>query len=44
MRIDFEEFEVIVPVTRKKGRQVVSVFEDGSFAVNGELVKAMKTN
>lgn len=44
MKINFDEFEVIVPVTRKQSKQVVSVFADGSFSVNGELVKVMKTN
>lgn len=44
MKINFEEFEVIEPIRRKQNKQVVSVFGDGYFAVNEELVKALKTN
>lgn len=44
MKINFEEFEVIRPMSRRQNRQVVSVFADGGFAVNEELVKAMNTN
>lgn len=44
MKINLEEFEVIEPKRKKQNRQVISVFEDGSFSVNEELVKALKTN
>lgn len=44
MRINLEEFEVIAPIKKKKNKQVVSVFGDGVFAVNKEVIQVMKTN
>ncbi len=44
MKIDFDDFEVIIPELRKPMKQVVSVFEDGSLSVNEALVKGLKTN
>ena len=44
MKINFEEFEVIEPIRKKQKKQVISIFENGDFAVNDELVKALKTN
>lgn len=42
--IDFSEFEVVAPVTRRPTKQVVSIFADGTFAINGELKKHIRAN
>lgn len=44
MTVNYNEFEVLVPVTRKQSKQVISIFENGDFAINTELAKALKTN
>ena len=44
MTVNYNEFEVLVPVTRKQSKQVISIFENGDFVINVELAKALKTN
>ena len=44
MTVNYNEFEVLVPVTRKQRKQVISIFENGDFVINAELAKALKTD
>lgn len=43
MKINFEEFEVVKQVPRKRTKQVISIFCNGDFAINGELKKILKS-
>lgn len=44
MKINFDEFEVVKPIARKKVKQVISISDNGDFAINSELRKAVKTS
>lgn len=44
MKINFDEFEVVKPIVRKQVKQVISIFNNGDFAINSELRKGIKTS
>ena len=44
VKINFDDFDVIKPVTRKKVKQVVTISNKGDFSINNELRKAIKTS
>ena len=44
MKINFDEFEVVKPIARKQVKQVISISNNGDFAINSELRKAIKTS
>ena len=44
MKIDFEEFDVVKPLSRKQTKQVISVFSNGDFAINSELRKTINSS
>lgn len=44
VKINFEDFGVIKPVTRKKVKQVVTISNKGDFSINNELRKVIKTS
>ncbi|MDO4470616.1 MAG: hypothetical protein Q4C84_12295 [Bacillota bacterium] len=41
--VNYDEFEILTPITRKRNKQVISIFENGNFAINTELAKELKT-
>ncbi len=44
VKINFDDFDVIKPVTRKKVKQVVTISNKGDFSINNELRKVIKTS
>ncbi len=44
MKINLDEFEVVRPIARKQVKQVISISNNGDFAINSELRKAIKTS
>lgn len=44
VKINFEDFDVIKPVTRKKIKQVVTISNKGDFSINNELRKTINTS
>ena len=44
MKINFDEFEIVKPITRKQVKQVLRVSGKGDFSINNELRKAIKTS
>lgn len=44
VKINFDDFDVIKPVTRKRVKQVVTISNKGDFSINNELRKVIKTS
>lgn len=44
VKINFDDFDVIKPVTRKKIKQVVTISNKGDFSINNELRKTINTS
>lgn len=44
MKINFDEFEIVKPITRKQAKQVLRISENGDFSINNQLRKAIKTS
>ena len=42
--INFSDFKVIKPITRKPIKQVISIFEDGNLSINGALRSSIGSN